>query len=254
VSSKARSAGGGSSRPAASGAGAPTRSLAKSAATRRRVLSATATVLLEKGYAGARLADIAKHADLQAGSLYYYFSSKEQLVEEVLRYGVQWTHAHVRAAVSQLPESASPGERLETAAHAHLEAMLELGDLAPAHVRTFHQVSAEMQSRLRPMRRAFGDYWAGLVNDAIASGEIRDDVDPYVLRLFLVNSVEKVSEWPLRTRHSAEALWQIMREMIFTGLATSAAGHAPPKRPASAAREHRGKRASRNAVRMPKGS
>jgi AcrR family transcriptional regulator len=177
-------------------------------------------VLLEKGYAGARLADIADRADLQAGSLYYYFSSKEQLVEEVLRYGVDWTHAHVRAAVSQLPDSATPGDRLEAAAHAHLEAMLELGDMAPAHVRTFPQVSPDMQERLRPMRRAFGNYWAELVDAAIASGEVRSDADPYILRLFIVNSVENVASWPLRTRSSAEALWLVMRELIFEGVSS----------------------------------
>jgi TetR/AcrR family transcriptional regulator, cholesterol catabolism regulator len=200
------------------GNGRITRPLAKSAATRRRVLDAAAKVLMDRGYAATRLGDIAEYADLQAGSLYYYFDSKEQLVEEVLRYGVQFTHAHVRTAVDALPEDATPGDRLRTAVNSHLESMLEIGDLAPAHVRTFNQIPPEMQERLRPARRAFGKFWAELVEAAIDAGEVRSDLDPYILRLFIVNSIERVTEWHLRQRRSAEELAQIMRTMIFEGV------------------------------------
>ncbi|MBS1862908.1 MAG: TetR/AcrR family transcriptional regulator [Actinobacteria bacterium] len=201
--------------------GKAARPLAKSAATRRRVLDAAAKVLVDRGYAATRLGDIAEYADLQAGSLYYYFDSKEELVEEVLRYGVQFTHAHVRTAVDQLPEDAAAGTRLRAAVDAHLESMLELGDLAPAHVRTFNQIPPEMQERLRTARRAFGKFWAELVDGAIEAGEVRSDLDPYIIRLFIVNSIERVTEWHLRQRRSAEELAQIMRTMVFEGVGTS---------------------------------
>ena len=206
------------SRTARTGPGRSPRPLAKSAATRRRILDAAARVLMDNGYAAARLSDIAEHAGLQAGSLYYYFPSKDDLVEEVLRYGVQFTHAHVRSAVEELPAGAGAGDRLHAAVGAHLEAMLELGDLAPAHVRTFNQVPAEMQERLRPVRRSFGNFWASLVDEATSDGELRDDVDPYVIRLFIVNLLERVPEWPLRTRQSAEALGDTLRKLIFDGV------------------------------------
>lgn len=211
-------------RATKNGSGRAPRSLAKSAATRRRVLDAAARVLMDQGYAATRLGDIADQAELQAGSLYYYFDSKEQLVEEVLRYGVQFTHAHVRAAVEQLPDSATPGERLDAAVIAHLESMLDLGDMAPAHVRSFNQIPSAMQERLRPMRRAFGRFWEELVDSAIAAGEVRDDIDPYVLRLFITNTLERVPEWPLRTRRSAEELSEVMRTLIFDGVGTGARG------------------------------
>ena len=205
-------------RSARSGPGRLPRPLAKSAATRRRILDAAARVLMDSGYAAARLSDIAEHAGLQAGSLYYYFSSKDDLVEEVLRYGVQFTHAHVRSAVEELPDTATAGERLHAAVSAHLESMLELGDLAPAHVRTFNQVPLEMQERLRPVRRSFGNFWATLVDDATSAGELRDDIDPYVIRLFVVNILERVPEWPLRTRQSADALATTLRTLLFDGV------------------------------------
>ncbi len=59
----------------------------KSQKTRERVLDAAAKIFRQKGYAATRLADIAAAADTQAGSLYYHFDSKEQLLDEVLERG-----------------------------------------------------------------------------------------------------------------------------------------------------------------------
>jgi AcrR family transcriptional regulator len=185
-------------------------------------MNAAARVLLDRGYAGTRLADIADEAGLQAGSLYYHFDSKEKLVEEVLRYGVQFAHAHVRATVEELPESATPGERLEAAVRGFLEATLELGDMSPAHIRTFHQLPPDIQERLRPVRRAFGRFWEELVDAAISAGDVRGDIDPYILRVFIINALERVSDIRPRSRRAASELSATMRTLIFDGIGNAA--------------------------------
>ncbi len=61
----------------------------KSVRTRTRILDAAARVLSTKGYAGTRLSDVAKAADLRAPpAIYYYFDSRETLIEEVMWSGV----------------------------------------------------------------------------------------------------------------------------------------------------------------------
>ncbi|MGY2114913.1 TetR/AcrR family transcriptional regulator [Nocardia gipuzkoensis] len=190
----------------------------KSAATRRRVIEAAARVLVNRGYNATRLSDIAAEAGMQAGSLYYHFDSKEALVEEVLRYGVQFTHAHVRVVVEQLPDSATAGERIRAAVDGFLEATLELGTMSPAHVRTFHQLPDEIKERLRPARRAFGRFWAELIDAGVASGEIRSDIDPLALRLFIIGTLERVAEWPPAARRGSRDLSGIMQALIFDGV------------------------------------
>ncbi|MEU6561467.1 TetR/AcrR family transcriptional regulator [Nocardia nova] len=201
------------------GSGRAPRSLAKSAATRRRVLDAAAHVLVNNGYAGTRLSDIAAEAGLQAGSLYYHFDSKEQLVEEVLRYGVQFTHAHVRVVIDQLPDSATAGQRLSAAIGGFLEAIMELRYMSPAYLRSYRQLPEDMRERLRPTRRSFGKFWEELVDAAIASGEVRTDIDPYTLRLFIVHTLEQIPEWPDSAQRSAQEMSDMMRKLIFDGVA-----------------------------------
>ena len=210
-------------RSSRGGATSAARPIAKSALTRRRILDAAAWALVNYGYVGTRLEDIAERAGLQAGSLYYYFDSKDQLVEEVLSYGVSFNHAHIRAAVEQLAPDATAGERLDVVIGAYLEGMIELGDLGPAHVRTFNQVPLEMQERLRPLRQAHGKFWAALIDDAVAEGAIRSDLDPYIVRLFITQSLERVAEWHLRRPLSAAQLSTILKSMIFDGVGPAAA-------------------------------
>jgi AcrR family transcriptional regulator len=52
---------------------------------RRRILDAALRVFAERGYHGTSVPDVAKAAEVATGTLYHYFASKEQLVNEVFR-------------------------------------------------------------------------------------------------------------------------------------------------------------------------
>ena len=107
---------------------------AKSARTRRRILDAAAEVFSEQGYT-ARLSDIADRAEMKAGSLYYHFDSREDLVAEVLRLGIDGAWDQVAGAVGRLPSAATPLERLETAIRAHTLSIVGRSAYATAQTR-----------------------------------------------------------------------------------------------------------------------
>ena len=52
---------------------------------RQALLAAALEVFVEKGFAAARMDDIARAASLSKGTVYLYFSSKEDLFEAILR-------------------------------------------------------------------------------------------------------------------------------------------------------------------------
>ncbi|MCO4835830.1 MAG: helix-turn-helix transcriptional regulator, partial [Acidimicrobiaceae bacterium] len=106
----------------------------KSARTRKRILDAAAAEFRQAGY-NARLVDIAERAGIQAGSLYYHFASREELVAEILQLGLATAFAQVRQAVEELDGSdieSDSRRRLETAIRAHTMAVLEQSDYASA--------------------------------------------------------------------------------------------------------------------------
>ena len=112
----------------------------KSARTRERILDAAAQVLSRKGYAGTRLVDVADAAGVQAPAIYYYFASRDELVEEVMWAGAHRVRVHVEETIAALPAGATPLDRILAAVDAHVRYELQISDRArlnPALARWF---------------------------------------------------------------------------------------------------------------------
>src|SRR3984957_19175615 len=52
--------------------------------TRDRLVNSARYLFWERGYAGASMADLLAHANVNSGSFYHFFDSKEALLREVL--------------------------------------------------------------------------------------------------------------------------------------------------------------------------
>lgn len=162
--------------------------------TRQRVLDAAARIFRQQGY-GARLADIAEEAGMQAGSLYYHFDSREALVEEVLRLGLEQAWDDVNAALAAAPEGSTAGERLVIALRAHLASILDQSDYSAANSRIFSMADEDIRERHYREQRRYGDFFHGLLAEAIEAGELRPEIDPAVVRMLLFGAMNWTAEW-----------------------------------------------------------
>ncbi|ALL79700.1 hypothetical protein AD006_31600 (plasmid) [Pseudonocardia sp. EC080610-09] len=189
----------------------------RSGQTRARLVLAAGQVLAERGYASTRIADIAARADLRAGSVYHHFRSKDELIEEVLRFGVVSAHRRVERDVAAVPPGSDPSAALTAAMSAHLQTMLGLDAVARAHAHAFTQLPGPMKDRIRPFRRAYGALWSEVVGAAAEAGVLRGDIDRYLLRLFVVNSVEAASAWAWRSHRTATELSSTIGTLILEG-------------------------------------
>lgn len=214
--------------------------LPKSVRTRQRILDAAAKAFRQHGYS-ARLSDIAEAAGIQTGSLYYHFTSREGLVAEVMRLGVEASWAHVRAAVDALPDTATPLDRLAVAIRTHTMAMLELSDYASAEARILGQVHPDTLAAHRRDQERYGRYWRGLFEAARAAGQVDPGVDLFVARMLALGAMNWTPEWfdPARGV-SAEELADQAAALVLHGISTrpaaapSPAAGAPCARPAPA--------------------
>jgi AcrR family transcriptional regulator len=167
---------------------------AKSARTRRRILDAAAEVFSEQGYT-ARLSDIADRAEMKAGSLYYHFDSREDLVAEVLRLGIDGAWDQVAGAVGRLPSAATPLERLETAIRAHTLSIVGRSAYATAQTRIVGSLPPDLARAHRKDQRAYGDYWRDLFAAAQQAGAINGGVDLFVAQMLAFGAMNWTSEW-----------------------------------------------------------
>lgn len=119
------------------------------------------TVLRARGTGPLRMQDVADHLGLVKGNLYYYFSSKEELIY----------HAHVKcvqvsleALARALASKAHPAERLRTLVIEHILAMTEgeygavlvedIENLTPAHRRKYVALRDEFERGVRELIKA----------------------------------------------------------------------------------------------------
>jgi TetR/AcrR family transcriptional regulator, cholesterol catabolism regulator len=201
--------------------GAPTGSkpLKKSDRTREQILHAAAKLFREQGFAATTLRQIAVRAKLKAGSIYYYFSSKNEILDEVLELGIQVVFDAVRQTVDALPEDASGRERIEAASEAHLYTLLKYSDFTSANFRIYGQVSKAARRRNRNIRRAYTDYWKALLGNAQEAGEIAADVDLTLTRLFLLGSMNGAVEWYDDRKTPIAVLARKLCATLFDGVA-----------------------------------
>jgi TetR/AcrR family transcriptional regulator, cholesterol catabolism regulator len=166
----------------------------KSARTRRRILDAAAEVFSEQGYVG-RLSDIADRAGMKAGSLYYHFGSREELVAEVLRLGIEGSWDQVAAAVGRMPSTATPLDRLAAAIRAHTMSIVGRSAYATAQARIVGSLPPDLARTHRKDQRAYGDYWRDLFGAAQSAGQIRGEIDVFIAQMLAFGAMNWTSEW-----------------------------------------------------------
>jgi AcrR family transcriptional regulator len=113
--------------------------------------------------------EIARRAGVGIGTLYRHFPTRQAVVEAVYRHEVE----HLAAAVPQLLETSTAGEALHKWMHLFVDYVVTKRLIAPslaaaARTSTLHTTSAELITGAI----------AALVKRAIASGDVRKDIDP----------------------------------------------------------------------------
>jgi AcrR family transcriptional regulator len=157
---------------------------------RELILSAAAGLFRRQGYVATSMRDIASAAKLVPGSLYHHFSSKEDLLFEIHKEGIERITAAIERVASPHQD---PWQRLEAACRAHLEELVEGGDFS-AVVAAFtlrQDRTGKLMQRLAPQRRTYERRFKALV-DALP---IEPDVDRRMLRLQLLGALNWTLTW-----------------------------------------------------------
>jgi AcrR family transcriptional regulator len=197
----------------------------KSDKTRRRILDAAADVLNRKGFDGTRVSDIATLAELAVPAVYYYFESREAILEEVVNIGGRSALANVRARIAALPEGASAMDRICAAFAGHLEMVLKESTYTAAAMRTLGQLPPDIRARQLHHQRVQGDLWRELIAAGVESGEIDPSLDPRAARMLLLGAVNWAPEWWDPARGSVEDVVATTERLVrnaLTGSATTA--------------------------------
>jgi TetR/AcrR family transcriptional regulator, cholesterol catabolism regulator len=196
----------------------PTLSVSKSKKSRDLILESAAKLFRRQGFSATTLRQIASMAHIKAGSIYYYFDSKEAILDEVLDRGLRHVFESVKTAVTKAGK-VSHRRRIELAIEAHLVALLETSDFTSANIRIYGQLPEHLKKPQRPLRQAYARYWDRLFLNARRAGEIRADIEIVPLRIFVLGALNWTIEWfRLGSKDAVLKLAKRTELLIFEGV------------------------------------
>jgi AcrR family transcriptional regulator len=157
---------------------APTRKPRADSARNRQLLIDAAKAGFSEIGLNVSLEEIARRASVGIGTLYRPFPSREAVVEAVYRREVE----HLAEAVPQLLETSPAGEALHKWMHLFVDYIATKRMIAPSLGATAGRTSTLYATSAELITRAIST----LVKRAVASGDVRKDIDPADLLRALV--------------------------------------------------------------------
>ena len=189
-----------------------------SADGRRRILDVAAHLFLERGYEATSLRHLADEVGMKAGSLYYHFGSKEELLTAILERGIEVMHDAFDAA-EDAHAGASPFDRLAAHVRAHLSALFEHGPYTAAHVVTFRTAPESVRNRVVPTRDDYEARWTELLAELQRDGALDPGVGVNVARLALMGAMNSSVEWFDPERGSIDGFAMAIATYYWKGVA-----------------------------------
>lgn len=182
-----------------------------------RILAVATSLFSGRGYSATRMQDIADGLGMKAGSLYYYFDSKEAVLAAIVG-------ERVGLAVSMLEEivadPSDPVDQIRSAIVGHLEVFDQHADL----YRIFQSerldaISEELGSRVDELGRRYEGLWVELITRAKSQGSIRADGDPWLVMKGIVGMCNSTLFWfEPGGRYSSSEVADTFADMVLAGI------------------------------------
>jgi AcrR family transcriptional regulator len=160
----------------------------------REICAAALEVFAEKGFAAAKLDEIARRAGVSKGTLYLYFKDKEQLFRAVVRDSIAPNVAAITSAISAMDAPFADVVRMFLAGFAEREARLPLGAVAKMVIgesRNFPELARVWHDEVAS--KAIGAL-AAAIERAQRRGEVRNG-DPRLFAFSLMGPMVLGALW-----------------------------------------------------------
>ncbi len=202
---------------------------------RNQIISSAQEVFSELGFDRARISDIARRAGVADGTIYLYFSSKDELLISLFEERVGPAMEAIDARVASGPQD--PRGQVASLIRAYLEAMEadpSLGSIITMQVRQSRRFITDYDNP--PLARFF-DALKGIIKAGVQQGLFRRDISTDLLRWMVFGTLDALTlAWGLG-RSSPKDLAALGDEFITVLLRGISTGEQPTLMPQPAPSE-----------------
>lgn len=152
------------------------------------LLDAAAKLFASKGYRETTMRDIGAEVGMQAGSVYYHFKSKEELLLAVYAIAVDGIEERLLNALEGVEE---PWQRLEVAVVTHLETILDRDDYSSVMIGVTPDKAEDIMGDLIALRDRYEFHFKQLIDDL----PLKKGTNRRLLRLMLLGALNSTRQW-----------------------------------------------------------
>jgi AcrR family transcriptional regulator len=181
------------------------------------VLDGAVEVFNERGYDRTRVEDVARRLGVSKSAIYHHVAGKEQLLGLALDRALDGLFA---VADDVTAAGGRAVDRLEQLVRGSVDVLSDRLPYVTLLVRVHGGTDVERRALQR--RRQFDQLVAGLVAEAVADGDVRQDIDPATTSRLLFGMVNSLVEWyrPRRPASPADIADAVVH-VAFDGLRAS---------------------------------
>jgi AcrR family transcriptional regulator len=183
--------------------------------TREGILEAAARIFSEKGFHATSMQDIADAVDLQKASLYHHFSSKQEILLEILDHALDLINNRLEAVLSQ---SLSPDEKLRQAMVSYFQTIAENQNLSVVLLLELRSLDPELKARQASRREKFERLWRDLIIEGKQQHKF-NNVDPALTGLAILGVMNWSVTWYRSDgARSAREIADLFADLLLNGL------------------------------------
>ena len=146
-------------------------------------IEAAASVFARKGFHGATTQDIASEMGIQQGSLYYYFKSKEQALQEVCEYGFE---NYVRRMEKICARNQPFEAKILAIITSHLSNYRQKNNAMKVHNDQRLYLPKERRQLLKELGTHYRRQLEQTLREGIAQGAVRADIDTHFVAYSII--------------------------------------------------------------------
>lgn len=161
---------------------------------RRQILDAAIRVFARQGFHSTRVADIADEAGVAYGLVYHYFSSKEEVLNEL--FSERWSLLLAAIEEADASDDLTPRAKLEAVAGFIVDSYRHDPELMKVIiVEVTRAANSFGRTHLAEIRRAYESI-AKIVSEGQEEGVFRRDIDPTFASMSFYGAIEQLlSGW-----------------------------------------------------------
>jgi len=159
--------------------------------SRELLIDTGARLFAMNGYNKTNMRELAEAVGMKAGSIFYHFDRKEDILHAVMERAITYL---LEAVKKDLAHAETPRERLRVLVGVELDLYLgEKSDHGFVMIHEWRSLSADQQADLMAMRAEYEPFWNSTLANCYQEGIIK--ADPKVVRRMLNGAFSWVPNW-----------------------------------------------------------